>query len=331
VPNKLLSILIPTHNRADFLDYSLEIHMPLAKKHNIQIFIFDNASTDNTEEIVHKWQKEYPDLIYHRHKTNIGGVGNFEYALQYPTTEYVWLLGDTYQIEDGVINYVLEVLGNTPNKYDALVLNLSGTLKIPTKDYNNSNLLLYDLGALMTCIAVSIIKKDIVKDEILKRYRSVWFTHTAVIFEDIANRVFCVHWAQGKSITGLKNSNLRKINWSHTSKAFEIGCKDWSNFVFSLPPSYDINSKMKCIMDFGKVSGLFTLSSLIKLKLKGILNFKVFLQYKKLFVFTIDYPSLLIFLLVFLPRLVLIFFGIIGIIVLKRDKIKKISLLLKEI
>ena len=84
-------------------------------------------------------------------------------------------------------------------------------------------------------------------------------------------------------------------------------------------------------MDFGKVSGLFTLSSLMKLKLKGILNFKVFLQYKKLFVFTIDYPSLLIFLLVFLPRLVLIFFGIIGIIVLRRDKIKKISLLLKEI
>jgi abequosyltransferase len=327
--NQLISIVIPTYERADFLDYCLEVHIPMMKQYNIQICIFDNASKDNTEEIVSKWVEEYPYLSYHKSETNIGPDANFERALKYPDTNYVWLLGDTYQAPKGGISYLLELIKN--KKYDAIVFNLANKLKLPTKDHDDSNVLLHDLGALMTCLSCLVFSKELLDRANFSRYYQSSFIQTGIIFEDIADKDFLINWVQTLSVTGFANENLRKANWSHTSEAFEIGCKDWSNFVFSLPPSYDINSKMKCIMDFGKVSGLFTLSSLMKLKLKGILNFKVFLQYKKLFVFTIDYPSLLIFLLVFLPRLVLIFFGIIGIIVLRRDKIKKISLLLKEI
>ena len=69
--NKKLSIVIPTYNRADFLDYSLEIHIPMLKEYGIEIAIFDNASTDNTQEIVSKWMKEYDYLTYHKNETNI--------------------------------------------------------------------------------------------------------------------------------------------------------------------------------------------------------------------------------------------------------------------
>ena len=96
--NKKLSIVIPTYNRADFLDYSLEIHIPMLKEYGIEIAIFDNASTDNTEKVVSKWMEEYPYLSYHRSETNIGPDANFERALKYPDTEYIWLLGDTYEI-----------------------------------------------------------------------------------------------------------------------------------------------------------------------------------------------------------------------------------------
>ena len=58
--NPLLSIVIPTYNRADFLDYCLKVHIPLAKAHNIQIIISDNASTDATKKIVQKRMEEYP-------------------------------------------------------------------------------------------------------------------------------------------------------------------------------------------------------------------------------------------------------------------------------
>ncbi len=281
--NNLVSILIPTYNRADFLDYSLEIHIPLVEKHNIQIIVFDNASTDNTQEVVRKWSQKYPYLVYHRHEENIGGVGNFEYALQYPSTEYVWMLGDTYQIEDGVIEKILNILLETVAKPDAIVLNLENKITLSSAIYIDSNNLLNELGGLITCIAVSIFRKDMIKEEVLIRYRDLWFTHMAIIFESIANRDFNIHWIQEHSITSLKHPTIQKTNWSHTPKAFEIGCEDWTNFVMSLPPSYKLENKMKCIMDFGKVSGLFTLENLILLRIKGLLNIEVFNQYKELF------------------------------------------------
>ena len=55
--NKQLSIVIPTYNRADFLDYSLKLHIPIVKKYNICIYISDNASTDNTKEVINKLVK----------------------------------------------------------------------------------------------------------------------------------------------------------------------------------------------------------------------------------------------------------------------------------
>lgn len=305
--NKLLSILIPTYNRADFLDYSLSAHLPLVREYNVQIFIFDNASTDNTEEVVLKWQKEYPYIIYHRHNDNIGGVGNFEFSLQYPSTEYVWMLGDTYQIASQTIETVLHILKQEDTKLDAIVLNLDGKLSNVSMVYQDKNVLLNKLGALITCIAVSIFRKDMISEDILIRYRDLWFTHMAIIFEYISNKDFQIKWIQEHSITSLNNPKLKKTNWSHTPKAFEIGCEDWTNFVMSLPPSYRLENKMKCIMDFGKVSGLFTLRNLILLRTQDLLNIRVFNQYKKLFSFTIDYPIVLVYIVTILPKSLLIF------------------------
>lgn len=302
MPNKLLSILIPTYNRADFLDYSLSVHIPLVRENNVQIFIFDNASTDNTKKIVQKWQKEYPYLIYYRHTENIGGVGNFEFSLKYPSTEYVWLLGDTYHIPSNIIKIILPILTQQDTRFDAIVLNLENKLMHPSVIYHDKNILLNELGALITCIAVSIFKKDMINKDILIRYRDLWFTHMAIIFEYISNKDFQIKWIQEHSITSLKYPTLTKTNWSHTPKAFEIGCEDWTNFVMSLPPSYKLENKMKCIMNFGKVSGLFTLRNLILLRSNGLLNLDIIKKYKKLFPFTIDYPLVLIFIISLTPK-----------------------------
>ena len=303
IPNPLLSITIPTYNRADFLNYSLELHIPLAKEYNIQISIFDNASTDHTEQIVSKWMKEYPYLSYHKNETNIGPDANFERALKYPSTEYVWLLGDTYQIPDKGINYLLTLIEN--KRYDAIVFNLAIKINIPTKDYNNSNLLLNNLGALMTCLSCLVYNKELIDRANFSRYYNSHFIQVGVIFEDISNKKFLIHWAQPKSIKLLEHQTLKKTNWSHTSKAFEIGCEDWTNFVMSLPPSYKIHNKMKCIMDFGEISGLFTLKNLILLRIANLLNFKIFNKYKELFRFVIDFPLSLIIILSTTPKFIL--------------------------
>ena len=325
ITNPHLSIVIPTYNRADFLDYSLEVHIPLLEKHNIQIFVSDNASTDATEQVMAKWMDKYPLLHYSRNETNIGPDANFEKALKLPVTNYIWLLSDTYQLPKDGIDYLLNTINDTEKYFDVIVFNLANISKLPTKNYQDQNELLSDLGAVMTCAAISVYNKKLIDNADFQRYYNSYFIQTGIIFEAIAKGNFLIHWAGEYSVGGLEKITLKKRNWSHTAKAFEIGCENWMNFVMSLPPSYTLENKMKCIMDFGKVSGLFTFKNLIMLRIANLLNYEVFNKYKKFFSMTINYPLYLIFAIAVIPKVVFKIFAVSVILVFKRDKIEKIS------
>jgi glycosyltransferase involved in cell wall biosynthesis len=56
--NKLLTIAIPTYNRADLLDKQLEWLSQAIKGYEseCEIFVSDNCSSDHTQEIIQKWQ-----------------------------------------------------------------------------------------------------------------------------------------------------------------------------------------------------------------------------------------------------------------------------------
>ncbi|MFH0710695.1 MAG: glycosyltransferase family 2 protein [Pseudomonadota bacterium] len=330
IPNTLLSITIPTYNRADFLDYSLEIHIPLARAYNVQIYISDNASTDSTKEVVEKWQQEYSLIHYFCNERNIGEI-NFEIALKLPQTEYVWLLGDTYQIPSNGIQYLLTVISKEDQNYDAFIFNLANRITdIIQQDYQDHNALLHDIGALMTCLSCLVYHKSLINNGSFRRYYDTYFIQTGVILEDIAYRPFCIQWVQTLSVQSLIHPSLQKINWSLTSKAFEIGCEKWTNFIFSLPPTYSIENKMKCIMDFGEVSTLFTIKSLILLRLHEILTYTTFKKYRYLFKLTIDIPIVFIFILSITPKLFLQIAGIMIITFFGNNKRKKIKLLIAK-
>lgn len=327
--NKQLSIVIPTYNRADFLDYSLEVHIPMVKEYDIEIYIFDNASTDNTYEVVLKWMKEYQFLIYHKNETNIGPDANFEKALKQPTSNYIWLLSDTYQLPVRGIEYLLDLFKIQNNNFDVIVFNLENKIKNSSKIYQNQNELLNDLGATMTCAAINIYSKKFINSANFARYYNSYFLQTGIIFEEISNKDFLIYWIQDYSLSMLKHPILKKSNWSDTSKAFEIGCEHWTNFIFSLPPIYKLENKIKCIMDFGKVSGLFTLKNLVLLRINGLLNIEIFNKYKKIFPFTINYPLWLIFIISLTPKIIFNMIALSTILLLKKDKKTKIINLFK--
>jgi len=301
--NPLLSIVIPTYNRADFLDYSLGVHIPLAKVHNIQIFISDNASTDATVEIVQKRMQEYPLISYHCNEINIGPDENIERALKYPQTEYVWLLGDTYQIPREGIDYILHLISKKGQKYDAIVFNLVNKITdINTQDYTDQNALLSDLGALMTCLSCLVFHKDLIEKAQFSRYRNSSFIQTGIIFEAIAEQPFYIHWVKHLSVCGFSYPLLRKKSWAKMPILFEVALEKWSNFVFSLPVSYRLEGKFKCLMDFGIISGVFMFRNLLYLRSLNLLNYQVYKQYSELFPFTMKYSKFVILSIALLPR-----------------------------
>ncbi len=60
--NEKLSIVVPTYNRANYINRFIELHLAQLCESNVALYVFDNASTDNTEQIVKSWQNK-SDLI----------------------------------------------------------------------------------------------------------------------------------------------------------------------------------------------------------------------------------------------------------------------------
>lgn len=106
-----LSICIPTYNRAARLATCLNsIVSQLPQDKSIEIWISDNASTDNTREIAQEYTQNYPFIHYWRNSENIGGDRNFVKALQLGNGKFIKLQGDDDYYLPGTIDVMLNAL-----------------------------------------------------------------------------------------------------------------------------------------------------------------------------------------------------------------------------
>ncbi len=105
--DKILTVCIPTFNRADNLKQCILEMDKILRNYNIDLHVFDNASEDNTEKTVQELQAIYPNLKYFRQTHNMGPDFNFATALKTPDTKYVWLLSDKTSIIEKNLSKVL--------------------------------------------------------------------------------------------------------------------------------------------------------------------------------------------------------------------------------
>ncbi|BCU91631.1 putative glycosyltransferase [Yersinia pseudotuberculosis] len=104
--NIKISFCIPTYNRSELLSELIESIVSQCKNRNdIEICISDNASSDNTSEMIAKW-KESTDtpIVYKVNKENIGPDRNYLAAVDLASGEYCWLFGsDDRLLSDAII------------------------------------------------------------------------------------------------------------------------------------------------------------------------------------------------------------------------------------
>ena len=250
--NEKLAIVIPVYNRAAFIARSLEVHVPLAEKYGIAIYISDNCSEDRTAEVVREWMEKSPCVFYSCNEKNIGADRNFEAGLKLPQAKYVWLLGDTYRLPEHALEYVLKVLES--QNYAAIVTNLSNKLSIGPRAYTDSRALLSDVCSVISCLSCLIYHRDLIAGAAFTRYYDSYFIQTGILLEYIADKQASVYWAGDLSVLGLAAGNLQKTSWVDTPRVAEIGVEKWVNFVFSLPPRYALSAKLKAARNFGLLS-----------------------------------------------------------------------------
>lgn len=111
MPERILSICIPTYNRADILDKTLSklILEPSFQSGRVEICISDNASTDNTKTVVKKYKDIYNNIIYSRNKENTGIIdGNFPIVAALASGTFIKFLNDYAYFIPGELDKIIE-------------------------------------------------------------------------------------------------------------------------------------------------------------------------------------------------------------------------------
>lgn len=123
---ELLSIAIPTRNRAGYLRdvltaFEEQIRRLGLSTETVRVYISDNASTDRTADLVREFAARLPHLAPSRNPEDIGGDRNFLQCIRLARGQFCWLVGDDDIINPGALEHILQTLRSVDL---ALMINL---------------------------------------------------------------------------------------------------------------------------------------------------------------------------------------------------------------
>jgi abequosyltransferase len=99
-----LSICIPTYNRATELRLLLaSIAAQTGYSLELEILISDNASTDNTQQIIEEFIATGMNIVYAKSSENRGYDRNILNAVSMASGDYCWLFGSDDLLEEGAL------------------------------------------------------------------------------------------------------------------------------------------------------------------------------------------------------------------------------------
>lgn len=122
----LLTIAVPTYNRAQDLDVCLsQICKQLPRDGGtVELLVSNNCSSDTTDQVVHKYLSMGHEITYLANSENIGADRNFEQCYRRAKGKYVLILGDDDALLDDAIEKVVALLKD--GEYGIVFLNSYG-------------------------------------------------------------------------------------------------------------------------------------------------------------------------------------------------------------
>lgn len=113
MPKPLVSICVPTRNRADSLRKSLETIRGQSYS-PIEILISDNCSEDDTEQLCRELALADPRIRYVRQPRNIGLHGNHNFCMDASRGEFLCIFHDHDRREPGIVSEYVSFLEHHP-------------------------------------------------------------------------------------------------------------------------------------------------------------------------------------------------------------------------
>ena len=122
----LLTIAVPTYNRAKYLDLCLSMICQQLRPEDstVELLVSNNCSTDETDGVVQKYISLGHPITYLRNAENIGADRNFVQCFSRANGKYVLLLGDDDVLLDGAVDKIVAILKT--GDYGVVFLNSYG-------------------------------------------------------------------------------------------------------------------------------------------------------------------------------------------------------------
>lgn len=116
ISSTLLTIVIPTYNRANALSLLLKTLADelLGLEDKVRIIVGDNASTDHTPSVTNAFWATHPAEMIIRHPQNVGPEENFCRCIDNVKSPFFWIIGDDDLPKPGVLRYLLQLLSENP-------------------------------------------------------------------------------------------------------------------------------------------------------------------------------------------------------------------------
>ena len=114
-PRPLLSIVVPTYQRAAMLRVMLQALLPQAAelRDRVEVCIGDNASTDSTADVVHEAMRLNSGAVVRlvRRERNLGAIRNLVHgATEDACGDFVWAIGDDDLVTPGTVRRLCDAL-----------------------------------------------------------------------------------------------------------------------------------------------------------------------------------------------------------------------------
>ena len=202
----IISICIPTYNRAHTLTHLLSSIARESKRLSlesaIEVIVSDNASKDNTEELISFFSNKIKNIKYIRLEENKGFGVNITNAVHNASGRYCWLMGSDEILCEGALLKVINAFYNVDSAPDIILGNTitDGLERKFFFDYkqvesvysiNNFSDFINNCTELSSCfgfISTIIIKKEIfTSDAIPVEYIGHPYTHMLRIIYFIRN------------------------------------------------------------------------------------------------------------------------------------------------
>lgn len=170
----LLTISIPTFNRSRYFSKCISnICRQAGNVPWVEIFVSDNASTDDTEKIAAKYYR-YRNFRYYKQPVNIGAGKNYDYLYENAYGDFVVACGDDdYYSGEAILN-ILEAICLYPNSTIMELEWPSGHVKSEILHGSGLDNFVVECTTLYTCISCAVLNQ--------KRYMNICvkdrFAHT---------------------------------------------------------------------------------------------------------------------------------------------------------